>query len=348
MAGNPKTEPAGQQRAVRSSTAGELAALLTGSLHGSDVRISAIAEPGAAQTAAVTVVFGKAQLAALQGSPGLLVAPAGLLPADYQGSLITVPDAPLALAALSRYFDVRPAPACGRHPTALIAADAAVHDSVTLGAYTVVHPRSSIGAGSSIGSGCTIHEGVVIGNNCIIHSNVTLYDGVVLADGVILHSGSVIGADGFGFVRTSAGPRKIHQLGSVHIESDVEIGANSAVDRATLGVTRIGARTKIDNLCQIGHNVVIGSDCLIAGQSAIGGSSTLGDRVTLGGGAAITDHVTVGADAVIGGRSGVTKDVPAGETWFGTPAMPWARFARRNYLLGKLEQIWSAVSGRPQ
>jgi UDP-3-O-[3-hydroxymyristoyl] glucosamine N-acyltransferase len=330
-------------------TASTLARLLAGSLQGPDVLVRTLTAPACAQTDAVTAVFGARELeTALRGTPGLLVCPDGLLPAGYSGPVIIVPDAQLALAQLSRFFDRRPPPASGRHASAVIAPDADVHDTVALGAFTTVGAGSSIGEGSSIGPGCSIHENVTIGRDCRIHANVTLYDGVMLGDRVILHSGCVIGADGFGFVRTVAGPQKVHQLGSVELADDVEIGANSAVDRATLGVTRIGARTRIDNLCQIGHNVTIGSDCLIAGQSAIGGSSTLGDGVTLGGGVGITDHVKIGSGAVLGGRSGVTKDVPANETWFGTPAMPWRQFARRSYLLGQLERIWRTVSGKEE
>jgi UDP-3-O-[3-hydroxymyristoyl] glucosamine N-acyltransferase len=339
--------PTGDKRPA-TVAASSLAELLGGSLLGEDVSITGLAEPAAARAGAVTAVFGEKQLAAaLRASPGLLVVSPALLPAGYGGAALIVPDVPLALAQLTRFFDRRPAPAASRHPSALLDSGVVLDDTVTVGAYTVIGKGSRIGRGSSIGAGCSIHENVTIGSDCRIYANVTLYDGVVLGDRVILHSGSVIGADGFGFVRSANGPQKIHHIGSVQLGDDVEIGSNTAVDRATLGVTRVGARTRIDNLCQIGHNVVIGTDCLIAGLSAIGGSSVLGSRVTLGGGAAITDHVTIGDDAVIGGRSGVTKNVPAGETWFGTPAMPWRQFARRNYLLGQLEKIWQAVSRKP-
>jgi UDP-3-O-[3-hydroxymyristoyl] glucosamine N-acyltransferase len=131
----------------------------------------------------------------------------------------------------------------------------------------------------------------------------------------------------------------------VLIGDDVEIGANSSVDRGTLDPTRIGPRSKIDNHCQVGHNVTIGSDCLIAAMTAIAGSTSVGDRTILGGYVAVTDHVAIGADVRIAGRAGVTKDVPDGETWAGFPAQPYRRWVRGLYLQGRLERIWQAVKG---
>src|SRR5690606_36116436 len=138
---------------------------------------------------------------------------------------------------------------------------------------------------------------------------VTIYDGVIVGARVILHSGSVIGADGFGYAASPTGAVKIWHAGGVQIADDVEVGANSAIDRGTIDDTVVGARTKIDNLCQIGHNVTVGSDCLIAGTAAIGGSVSIGNGVVIGGNVANADHVTIGDGARIAGRSGVTKDI---------------------------------------
>lgn len=341
-----QSEPSGTAIPV---TASALAALLDTSLQGPDVQISSLSAADAANPAAVSVAFDAAQFAtalARKPAPGLLVAPAGVIPAHCPVPVLAVADARLALARLSEFFDRRPLPARGRADSAVIAASAQLHDTVSVGACTVIAAGTVIGADTSIGPGCSIHENVLIGSDCRIHANVTLYDGVVLGNRVTLHSGSVLGADGFGYAPTPDGARKIHHLGSVELAADVEVGANTTIDRGTLGITRIGPRTKIDNLCQVAHNAVIGSDCLIAGGCAIGGSSTLEDRVVLAGGVAVTDHITIGTGATIGGRSGVTKNVPPGETWFGLPALPFKRYARRNYLLGQLETIWQAVRGR--
>src|SRR5690606_1483957 len=137
------------------------------------------------------------------------------------------------------------------------------------------------------------------------------YDGVTLGDRVILHSGAVIGADGFGYAASPTGAVKIRHTGGAALADDVEIGANTAVDRGTIDDTMVGARTKLDNLCQVGHNVTIGSDCLIAGTAAGGGSVAIGRGVIIGGNVAISDHVTIGDGARVAGRSGVTKDIPA-------------------------------------
>lgn len=206
-----------------------------------------------------------------------------------------------------------------------------------------------IGAGSRVGPGCVLGEGVTLGPDCVLHANVTLYPGTALGARVIVHSGAVLGADGFGYAFGPQGAVKIHHLGGVVIEDDVEVGANTCIDRGTLLDTRVGARTKIDNLCQIGHNVQIGPDCVIAGGSAIGGSTVLERGVLLGGAVAVTDHVRLGAGARVGGRSSVTKSVPAGETWAGYPAKPQRKWVRELYLIGKLEAIWASVraQGRP-
>ena len=155
----------------------------------------------------------------------------------------------------------------------------------------------------------------------------------------MLHSGAVIGADGFGYAASKRGALKIHHLGRVVLGDDVEIGANSCVDRATLGSTQIGARTKIDNLCQIGHNVTIGTDCFIAGSSAIGGSTTLGNRVIVGGSVGIIDHLSIGDDAQLGARALVNKDVPARGRWLGHPARPQREYVKQRSLLKRLESL---------
>ncbi|HRN18334.1 MAG TPA: UDP-3-O-(3-hydroxymyristoyl)glucosamine N-acyltransferase [Trueperaceae bacterium] len=273
--------------------------------------------------------------------PGLLlVPPATSWLADYPGAAAEVPDARLALAIASRRFARPHLPPRGVHP------DATVHPSARLGAGVRVAAGAVIGDlavlddDGSVGEGAVVGAGARLGAGCTVHPNAVLYPGVKLGRRVIVHAGAVIGADGFGYAASPGGAVKVHHLGGVVLEDDVEVGANSCIDRGTIQDTVVGRRTKIDNHCQVGHNVIIGSDTLIAAMAGIGGSTTIGSGVILGGYVAVTDHVTIGDGARVAGRSGVTKDVPAGATWAGFPARPHRQFVRELYLLGKLEELW--------
>jgi UDP-3-O-[3-hydroxymyristoyl] glucosamine N-acyltransferase len=298
----------------------------------------------AAVEAAASAAGPYAATGTLPGHPGLLVVGAIELPALPAGvTVVQVADTRSALARLSELLDARVPTAVGRHPTAVVLAGARVAEDASLGAGAVVAEGAVIGAGSVIGPNSYVGRGSVVGSLCTVHANVSIYDGVTLGDRVILHSGAVIGADGFGYAASAKGAAKIRHAGGVVLQDDVEIGANTAVDRGTIDDTSVGARTKIDNLCQVGHNVTIGSDCLIAGTAAIGGSVTIGKGVIVGGNVAISDHVTIGDGARIAGRSGVTKDIPDGETWAGFPARPYRAYVRSLYLGDRLEQIWEYV-----
>lgn len=302
-------------------------------------------EPSLADATSVAVLWRRESLDQAAAA-GLLVVDGGLDAAAAGRPRIVVDDARLALATLSSEFKPEGTAAPGIHETANVHELAQVAPDATVAAGAVIEAEARVGPGAVIGAGCTVGARSVIGAGSIVHAGVHIYHDVTVGDRVILHSGAVLGADGFGFAAGQAGIVKIEHLGQVVIHDDVEIGANSTVDRGTIGATVIGPRTKIDNLVQIAHNVHIGSDCLIAGQAAIGGSTVIGDRVTLAGNAALSDHIRIGDGATVGGLSGVSKDVPAGEIWFGTPAMPHRAFARRQYLIGRLEQIWEFVRQR--
>lgn len=318
-------------------TGGQALDVNTGSLERYRLR-----EPFQADAGSVAVVWRRENLEQATAA-GLLVVDTGLDSAAAGRARILVDDARLALARLSSEFKPDSTAQAGIHVTATVHELAQVSPEASIGSGAVIETGVRIGPGSLIGAGSTVGARSVIGAGCIIHPGVHIYHDVTVGDRVILHSGAVLGADGFGFAGGPSGIVKIEHLGHVVLHDDVELGANSTVDRGTIGPTVIGARTKIDNLVQIGHNVRIGSDCLIAGQSAIGGSTVLGDRVTLAGNAALSDHIEIGNGATVGGLSGVSKNVPAGEIWFGTPAMPHRAFARRQYLIGRLEQIWEFV-----
>lgn len=202
-----------------------------------------------------------------------------------------------------------------------------IDPTASLGVDTQVEAFASIGARAKLGNncwvmaGCRLGDGVTLGNNCVLHPNVVLYDGVSLGDNVIIHAGSVIGSDGFGYKFRHGAHVKFPQVGTVVIESNVEIGANTCIDRAALGVTRIGQGSKIDNLVQIAHNVQIGAHVAICGQTGIGGSTVIKDYVTLVSQCGIADHVTVGAQAVVLAQAGVTKDVADKDQVMGFPAI---------------------------
>ncbi len=299
-----------------------------------------LSEPVRAGPGDVAFVWRRDVLAST--AAGLLVVSSGLADLGDRPH-IEVDDARTALAAVTTDISCSVPYVSGIHPAAQVHETAQVADGASVGPGAVVAAGAVIGPGSRIGALCTVGERSSIGRDCLLHPGVHVGHDVRIGDRAVLHSGCVLGADGFGFAAGQGGPLKIAHLGRVLVGNDVEIGANSTVDRGTLGDTVIGDHTKIDNLVQIGHNVTIGRGCLIAGQAAIGGSTVLGDGVTLAGNAALSDHITIGTGAVIGGLSGVSKDVPAGEVWFGTPAVPQRAFARRQYLLGRLEQIWEFV-----
>jgi len=249
----------------------------------------------------------------------------------------------LAFARALTLLHPLPAPARGIHPTAVVASDARVASDASVGPLSVLGPGVEVGAGTMLDAHVTVGTGVRIGKDCRIFPQVVLREGVWLGDRVIVHSGAVLGADGFGFARDGQRYVKVPQIGRVVIEDDVEIGANVAIDRATLGETRIGRGTKIDNLVQIAHNVHIGADTVIAGQSGISGSSRLGSRVTLAGQVGVVDHVEVGDDVIVGAQSGVTKDIPAGSVVLGSPAVPHGEFKRRVAAVARLPELRKLV-----
>ena len=215
------------------------------------------------------------------------------------------------------------------HPTARLEA------GVTVDPLAVVGPRAEIGAGTVIGARTVIGPDVCIGRDCAIGPGTTIMHALI-GDRVIIHPGVRIGQDGFGYLPSSQGHQKIPQIRRVIIQDDVEIGANTTIDRGATRDTVIGEGTKIDNLVQIGHNCSIGCHCLIVSQVGISGSVTIGDFAVLTGQVGIADHLTIGAGAILGGRAGVMSNVPAGARWAGTPAQPAIDWKRGVVLLRRL------------
>jgi UDP-3-O-[3-hydroxymyristoyl] glucosamine N-acyltransferase len=214
------------------------------------------------------------------------------------------------------------------HPTARLESD------VTVDPGAVIGPRAEIGAGSIIGANAVIGPDVTIGRDCSIGPGCSIVH-TMIGNHVTIHAGCHIGQDGFGYTEDAA-QQKIPQTGRVIIQNDVEIGAGTAIDRGGIRDTVIGEATKIDNLCQIGHNVVIGRHCVIVAQSGLSGSTTLEDFAMLGGAVGLAPHVTIGRGARVAARSGVMNDVPPGETWGGYPARPRMQWMRQQAMLARL------------
>jgi UDP-3-O-[3-hydroxymyristoyl] glucosamine N-acyltransferase len=225
-----------------------------------------------------------------------------------------------------------------------VAEDARVDPSVSVGPGCTIDSGARIGARSVLHAGVCVYSGVTVGCDCLIHSRTVLREGVVLGDRVVLHPGVVLGADGFGYVGDGAGGlAKVPQLGGVVIGDDVEIGAGSTVDRGTLGDTRIGRGTKIDNLVQIGHNCIVGEQVIIVAQVGLAGSTTVERGAVLLGQAGVVGHLTIGAGAVVGPQAGVHKSVPAGVRVMGSPHREDRRFRRMTAALTHLPELLQRV-----
>jgi UDP-3-O-[3-hydroxymyristoyl] glucosamine N-acyltransferase len=259
----------------------------------------------------------------------------------------------IALATLTRLFDPGPAHGAGVDARAVIAGDAKLGEGVHVGAHATVGSGSWIGARTVILSGATIGAGVAIGSDCVVHPGVRIGDRITIGDRVVIQPNAVIGADGFSFVpvRNPDGtlnpidaPLRIHSVGTVVIGDDVEIGAGTTIDRATLRQTKIGRGTKIDNQVQIGHNVVIGDACLICGMAGLAGSVVVGDRVLIGAAAGISDHITIGSDASIGADAGVARDVAVGSIVHGSPAVERKVMIERYMNVGRLRMLFPKVN----
>ncbi|MGD9401405.1 MAG: UDP-3-O-(3-hydroxymyristoyl)glucosamine N-acyltransferase [bacterium] len=232
----------------------------------------------------------------------------------------------------------------GVHPTAVIAEGARLGKGTAVGPHAVIEDGVAVGDGTAILAGVFVGRRSSIGAGCLIYPNVSIREDTTIGDRVIIHCGAVIGSDGFGYARDGEVHRKIPQIGNVVIEDDVEVGANSTIDRAATGSTTIGKGTKIDNLAMIAHNVTIGENCIVIAQVGISGSTDIGNNVNLAGQAGIAGHVKVGDGAVIAAQAGVTKSVKPGACVSGYPAREHS-LARKIYAsLQKLPELVKRVA----
>jgi UDP-3-O-[3-hydroxymyristoyl] glucosamine N-acyltransferase len=335
-------------------TIGELAALCGGRVRGDAgvriVRVASLADAGA--DACAFVEDAKLLGEALKSRAACLIVPAGAsddigavedeeMGAVARPVLIEAARPKLAFALVAEVLHPPQRRAPGVHATAVVAASAQVDASVYVGPHVSVGERAQVGAGTQLHAGCVVGDDVRIGRDCVLYPRVVLYDRVTLGERVRLHAGVIIGADGFGYVRGEAGYHKFPQIGTVLIADDVELGAGSCVDRAALGVTRIGAGTKLDNLVQVGHNVEIGARVVIASQTGISGSTIIDDDAIIGGQVGFGDHARVEAGAIIGSKAGVLpgKIVRAGTVMWGVPVRPLDEYKKLNAHFGRLPQM---------
>ncbi len=234
----------------------------------------------------------------------------------------------------------RPAPIVpGVDPTARLGRGVELGDDVSIGAYAVIGDGARLGRGAVIASHCVVGAGVAIGEATQLYPHVTLYPGTILGARVILHAGARVGSDGFGYVFREGRHEKIPHVGRCIIGDDVEVGANTTIDRGSIDDTVIGAGTKIDNLVQVAHNVRIGRLCVVVSQAGIAGSTRIEDGCVIGGQVGLAGHVTIGRGAKLAARAGVFGDVPAGETWSGYPARPHREALRAQAAMFRLPAI---------
>ncbi len=321
------------------ATLGELAALLGGEAAGDPaLAVDRVEPPEEAGEGAVAVLSGRKALAAIQACRAtLLVVPAGT---EAPGrALVRVAEPRRALLALLAYFSPAEDARSGVDPRALVDPDAEIGEGAWVGPGAVVEAGARIGARARVHPLACVGAGARVGEESVLFPGVVLYPGVSVGSRVRIHAGSVVGSDGFGYERDAVGvQRKVPQIGTVEVADDVEIGANSCVDRATVGATRIGAGTKIDNLVQVGHNTQVGEHCCVIGQAGLSGSVKVGRFSVLAGQAGVADHVTIAEGTVVGAQAGVPSDIGPG-VWLGTPAI-LAKDARRVFpVLARLPEL---------
>jgi UDP-3-O-[3-hydroxymyristoyl] glucosamine N-acyltransferase len=307
-------------------------------------RITRVASLRMAGPDALVFAEDEGSLAAALQSTAAVVAVRSTLVENSGGSkpLLVTAQPRLAFARAARLLRATE-PASGIHPTAVVAPTAKLAERVSVEACAVIGEGAVVGQGTSIGSGAVIGPQVVLGRDCRIYPRVVIYSGTTLGDRVIVHAGAVLGADGFGYVRDAATGEYLQfpQQGTLVIEEDVEIGANTTIDRGALEETRIGRGVKLDNLVHIGHNCSIGANVVIASQTGISGSTSIGANAILGGQVGIGDHASVGEGVILGGQAGILphkKIRGSGILFWGTPAKPLKTYLRELAALSRFSR----------
>ncbi len=320
-----------------------LAELVKGEVYGDgNVLISGVAvieHAGSGEIAFLARPSGFSKFGKFRGGALIVKEPVS----EYSGPLILHHHPQLAFARIIEFFHPRHFEPRGVHPSAHVGRECLIERDVTISAGAFLGDRVVIGDRVTISPGVVLGDEVQVGEGSFLAPNVSVNPGCVIGRNVILHSGVVIGSDGFGYVREGDLQVKVPQVGNVIIEDDVEIGANSCVDRATLGSTIIKRGVKIDNLVQIAHNVIVGEHSIIVSQGGISGSSTLGHHVVMAGQAGVADHVEVGNNVIMGGRAGATKNIPSGSVVAGFPVVNHKEWLKVQASLYKLPEVRKTV-----
>ncbi len=320
--------------------ASQLAKILSGELAGEDIEISGIKGYDEAEKEDITFVADPSLLSAPTDA-GALILPKGVQPVE--GKTCIFVSNPLEAAVKVATLFYREDWGTG------ISDKAVVYPNVKLGKNVVIREFAVVESGVCLEDGVVVLPFAYVGRNSVVGEGTILFPGAVVYPNTVvgkrcrIHAGAVVGADGFGYYEKNGKRVKIPQIGRVVIGNDVEIGANTCIDRATFGKTVIGEGTKIDNLVQIGHNCKIGRDCAFAGQVGISGSVKVGDRVLMGGQVGIADHISIGSDVKIAAKAGVMSDIKDGEAVIGAPAMPAARWKRIQAVINRLPEIYKLL-----
>lgn len=324
-------------------TLSELADYLGGELSGDgSIRLSGVAGLDEAQGCHISFLANPKYAAkvATTGAGAVLLPPG----ADTHGrNAIYLANPYLGFAKLVTLFYVRPPQVKGIMPGAFVGA------GVTMGTDVTVYPGAFVGDGVRLGDrtvlfpGVAVYDGAEIGADTVLHANVSIRERCKVGSRVTIHNGTVVGSDGFGYAPDGAGHYKIPQVGIVIIEDDVEIGANTTIDRAALGATIIRRGAKIDNLVMIAHNCIVGEHCIIVSQVGVSGSTKLGDYVTLGGQVGVAGHLEIGSRAMVGAKSGIHSDIPAGQVYSGYPAMPHKQWLKSAMATPKIPEMRKTI-----
>lgn len=320
----------------------EVARLVGGELHGDpSVLVSAVAPLHRAGAGELSFLASPryAHAAADTGASVLLVSPELSDTPTAAAVRVVVPRPHEAVLNVLPLLYRQPERTAGVHPTAILGRGVRLGADVTVGAYAVLGDGVVLGDRAWVGDHCAVGAGVEIGADSRLFPHVTCYSGTTLGQRVLVHSGARLGSDGFGYVFSDGVHRKIPHVGRCLISDDVEIGANTTIDRGSVDDTMVGAGTKIDNLVQIGHNCRIGRLCLIISQAGIAGSCTIEDGAVIAGQAGLGGHLTIGAGARVGAQAGVFGDVPAGESWSGYPARPHRESLRSLAAVARLPEV---------
>jgi UDP-3-O-[3-hydroxymyristoyl] glucosamine N-acyltransferase len=322
-----------------SFTAAQIAEKLNGEIVGDgSVQLTGLAPAERARAGELTFAENASYFAAAEQSQAAAILVAGSFVSSSK-VLIRVPNARIALARVLPIFFPPEEHPHGIHPSSVISDSARIDSTAHIGPNCVLGSRVRLGERSVLMGGNDLRSDCQLGDDVCLFPNVVLYRQTQLGHRVVIHAGTVIGSDGFGYVLDEGRHRKVLQLGNVVIHDDVEIGANTAIDRGTLGPTVIGEGTKIDNLVHVAHNVVIGRHCLIMGQVGFAGSTRLGDYVVVASQSGIADHLKLGNQVVIGAKSGVMRDVEDGGRMLGIPAAPDRQAKRQMIAMQHLPEL---------